>query len=233
MANEYFKKEIAELEAKGITLDELTGDEVAELVRACDNMHNPFKGANCELAGFPFILPDGNVLYRLTIGATVWLDEFAATWWKTGDKRYFWAMVYALGNARDKDAFHGLTDEKTARQRIVEYSTNFAVTEDELLEAIHELIPNHGEGKVPTVMTDTDWGEIVRSLVVATGIDNDIWVWGRATDWVARAYNKHASYIAAVQGKRVDRMKDELDHATNRIARIRFAIINRLEGAGK
>lgn len=229
MANEYFKKEVAELEAMNIGIADLTADEIVALVKACERMAHPFSMFNAELAGFPHKLKCGTVLYRLTIGATVWLDEYAGKWWSEKTKSYFWALVYALGNARNPKAFETLTDKDIAHKAIAKYSLTIAATEDELLDAIAEMTSEKAERKTAEVLSDADYCEIVRDLEVATGIAADEWVWNKSADWVVRAFNRHQNIIKQSAGEHTSRMKDELDHATNCLANIRINIVNRVK----
>lgn len=226
-----FDKEVAELKARGIALSDLTGDEVVALVHAVDRMSKPFRDANLEAVGMPVVLSDGTTLYNLTIGATVWLDEYAAEWWNAKTKTYFWAMVYALAHGRDKDAFAELVDRDVARKAITKFALKVHVTEDELLEGIERAVHKpdaEASRNAPAVEQQTDWGEILRTLEVATGIPCERWVWGRSADWCVLEYHKQMRFAEAMKGKSMPRMKDEVDRAANNLARIRFGILQRL-----
>ena len=227
----HFDKEIAELKQRGISLNDLTGDEILALVHAVDRIHKPFRDANLEAVGMPVVLSDGTTLYNLTIGATVWLDEYAADWWNAKTKTYFWAMVYALAHGRDKDAFADMVEREAARKKIVKFALKVHVTEDELLGGIERAIhkTDAGEGRATQgVEQQTDWGEILRTLEVATGIPCEHWVWGRSADWCVMEYHKQTRFIEAMKGRSMPRMKDELDRAANNLARVRYGILKRL-----
>ncbi len=226
-----YEKEFAELKARGVSLDDLTAAEVVELVKAVERMGHPFRESNLEAAGYPTVLSDGTVLHNLTIGATVWLDEYASSWWSSGSKAYFWAMVYALVNGRSREAFCGEMLERTgARRRIVEMAIRIHATEDELLEGIAQAVHRTGDEKRgnEAAPTDTDWGELLRTLELATGIPAEEWVWGRSSDWCVREFSKHCRYMDMAKGVASPRMKGDLARAANALARIRSSIMRRL-----
>lgn len=228
--NVLLEKELAELGAKGITPNDLTADELFALVKGVERMQKPFRDANIELVGFPVILTDGTTLFNLTIGATVWLDEYAGEWWDTNTKTYFWAMVYALVHGRDRSAFEGMTDRETARSKIVKLALSIHVTEEELLEGIERAVHRLGGGEktIARIEQDTDWSEIVRSLELHTGLPAEKWVWDKSADWCVKEYNKQRRYAEALKGGSSPRMKDELDFATSALARVRYTIMERL-----
>lgn len=226
-----FDKEVAELKAKGISLNDLTGEEVVALVHAVDRMKKPFREANLEAVGMPVVMADGTTLHNLTIGATVWLDEYAAEWWPSNTKTYFWAMVYALAHGRDRDAFASLTDRDAARKEITKFALKVHVTEEELLEGIERAVHkvDRGTGKhLQGIEQQTDWGEILRTLEATTGIPCERWVWDRSADWCVAEYHKQRRFMEAMKGRSLPRMRDELDGATNNLARVRFGILHRL-----
>lgn len=230
--NPLFEKEVAELKAQGIELKDLTADELVELVHAVDRMRNPFKEANLEAVGMPVVLSDGTNLYNLTIGASVWLDEYVRDWWKVTDKTYFWAMVYALAHGRDREAFANLNDRETARKAIRNFALRVNVTEAELLEGIEVAVhkcDRSTKKHLPSIEQDVDWGEILRTLEVTTGISSDVWVWGKSADWCVREYHKQRQFLKAMKGEKQVRMKDELDAATNALAQVRSGILARVK----
>ena len=229
--NLLFEKEVAELNQRGIGIAELTPDEIAELVHACDRMQNPYRDANLEAVGMPVVLSDGTTLFNLTIGATVWLDEYAGKWWSAKSKSYFWAMVYALANGRNRDAFTTLTDRDVAKSAIVKMALNTHVTEEELLQGIERAVHKRetGTGKhLQGTGQGSDWGEILRTLEATTGIPCEHWVWNRSADWCVQTYHRQNQFAEAMKGRSLPRMKDELDAATNNLAQVRFSILHRL-----
>lgn len=228
----FFEKELAELRAQGIGVADLTADEIERLVRACDKMANPFSFGNIEAAGFAFEFANGLRFYKMTIGATCWLDEFAGKWWKTASKQYFWAMVYALVNARNPEAFTSLTNEAEAHEAIAKFGLSLTLSEEELLDGIERAIPTRHEkrGNAPTNATKpVDWANIIQTMEAATGLSSDVWVWKHSADWAVACYNRHHASIRAMSGAKVPRLKDELDYATNELAHIRAEIIARVK----
>lgn len=230
------EKEINELKSVGVTFADLTADEIERVVKACERMSRPFSSVNADAVGFPVKVGGTMELFKLTIGATCWLDEFAGKWWSVDSKRYFWAMVYAMAHARDPEAFLKLTDETVATAAIREMALGASVTEGELMTAIDAVLGDQREtsGNAPTrAPTQPDWASIVQELETATGLPCDVWVWRRSLDWVIGCYATHHNYIRAVRGERAVRMKDDLDRATNALARVRCDILKRVKGANQ
>ena len=233
----YFNKELAELRAKGIGLADLTADEVVELVRATDRLRNPFSNVNLCLCGQPRQVAPGIAHWPFTVGASVWLDEYARVWWRDRgrSKAYYWAIVYALVHGRDKDAFTRMTTEPEAYEAIKRMALEFPVRDEELERAVDDClgITRHDDGKPKRGPQqpehDEDWSNIVRVLEVRTGIPAETWLWNRARDYVAAAFREAQRVVTAFGETKMPRMKNELDYAVNAIARLRASIVARVE----
>lgn len=231
----YFQKELAALREQGVELSDLTAEEIVELVHATDELENPFTEVNLDAIGFPIRVCEGIVFWRPSVGACVWLEEYARKWWDERPKAYFWALVYALIHGRERSAFDGLTDEDAAFDRIKTEALRLAVHEDELAEKVNAAITfkNHARGNEREVPTGTDWQKILARVESQTGISGDVWCWGKSADYVLAVWNDLRFFAENYggSGMKAQRMKNELDHATNRVARIRAAIIQRVKGA--
>ena len=239
----YFDKELAELRAQGVGLGDLTNDEVVALVRATDRLRNPFSNVNLELCGQPRQVAPGVVLWPFTIGASVWMDEYARRWWvdERGNhaKAFFWATVYALAHGREPGAFSRLTDEPTAYEAIRAFALEIHATEDELTEAVDDClgISRHEDDarkrKASNLQqkpeSGEDWAEVIRVLEVRTGIPAERWIWSRGRDYVVAAFREAQRVVTAFGEAKMPRMKNELDHALNEIAHIRAAIVARVK----
>ena len=233
-----FQSEVADLQSRGITFADFLPEEVERFVRAVDKCDNPFSEANAELVGIPITACEGVYFWKLTIGASVWLDQYAKKWWLDcgRNKAYFWAIVYALIHARDSRAFAELTDEETAYERIKADALALAVNEEELTEAVdYALNLTNTEPKATKkdrqVRKQTDWTEVVTRLESQSGIKSAEWVWGRSLDYTQRAYidlSRFAKAMGGIKGQ-TNRMQDELDRALNNLARVKADIINRVE----
>lgn len=226
-----FECEINALKERGIMLNDLLPQEVEDLVEAVRRLRNPFSEVNFDAMGEPLYKSNGLTLYPLTIGAIVWLEEFAKKWWKFQPMAYFWAVVYALINGRDKNTFVELRSEVEAYNRIRDCALSLAVCEAELTEAIDAALDyNRPPRKKNTTAdeTGTDWSLVVATMEAKTGIEAEKWIWGKSVDYVTRAYQVLIDFATTQGGGRAARMKDEADHALNHLARVRASIIERI-----
>lgn len=236
-----FEKEITNLKQVGVEITDLSGAEIVALVKAVEKLRNPFSGVNLDVVGAP-ITVGGVTLWKLTVGATVWLAEFARGWWlyRGKEKAYFWALVYACVNARRKGAFITLTDEKTAHDAITKMALKMAVYEDELAKAVNDCLevreataPKLNKGKEPEDKPEiqTDWASIIARLEGQTGIPSDEWCWNRSADYALRVHEDLQRFAKAASGEKVAEMRDEADMATSALARLRSQIKARVEKA--
>ena len=236
-----FEKEITNLKQVGVEITDLSGAEIVALVKAVEKLRNPFSGVNLDVVGAP-ITVGGVTLWKLTVGATVWLAEFARNWWlyRGKEKAYFWALVYACVNARRKGAFIALTDEKTAHEEITKMALKMAVYEDELAKAVNDCLevreataPKLNKGKEPEDKPEiqTDWASIIARLEGQTGIPADEWCWNRSADYALRVHEDLQRFAKAAVGEKVAEMRDEADMATSALAKLRSQIKARVEKA--
>ena len=234
------KKELQGLAQLGITANDLTADELEALVLAVARVRNPFSEVNMDALGRPLYDANGLTLYPLTIGAVVWLEEYAKRWWSDRPKAYFWAIVYALKNGREPGVFTGLKDEATAYEQIKATGLELCVTEAELADAIDVALnfkrPEYKSRETPDD-TGVDWANIIVTLETQTGIPAEKWIWQRSADYAVRSYNSLLAFAKRQAGQKANRMKDELDHAMNALAQVRAKIVTRInaekEQAGK
>jgi len=231
MKNERLQSELDDLrERYDITLDQLTADEIATFVDCCRRIDNPYSDVNAEIIGTP-VTVRGVKFYPLTIGASVWLDEFAGKWWKD-DRRYFYAMAYAMANANDPGAFEAVQTEGEAIKRITAMAIRLAFAKGALKKAMDRCL-----GIIPDVPTEsvkeqaaTDWSAIVARLEGQSGIRREEWVWGRTARYSIKAYCDLRRFASETgMGGQVKRAKDELDDAINALARLKKSIKDRLE----
>lgn len=237
----YFDKELAELRTQGVGLADLTNDEVVALVRATDRLRNPFSNVNLELCGQPRQVTPGVALWPFTVGASVWMDEYASRWWIDAKgnhaKAFFWATVYALAHGRDPGAFSKLTDETSAYEAIRAFALGIHATEDEITEAVDDClgISRHADdarkrANLPrNPESGEDWAEVIRVLEVRTGIPAERWIWSRGRDYVVAAFREAQRVVTAFGEAKMPRMKNELDHALNEIAHLRASIVARVK----
>lgn len=232
--------ELKRLQALGVSPDDLNADEIDALVTACRRVENPFKDANADAMGIPVCVCEGVFMWRLTAGASAWLDEYALKWWgRDGDKRYFWALVYALVNARSREAFAGLTDEKKAREAVVSCVLRIPAKMEEIEYAVDVALGRRRDTRRRGNAIDesVNWAHVAARLEAQSGIKSDEWLWGRSVGYTIRAYNDLLRFAAATSktASEFARKQDELDDALNSLAALRREIVARVmaEQAGK
>ena len=226
------EQELADIRKRYGSLDNLTADEIEGLVDCCRRADNPFGDLNGSLVDAPVAVVRGQGFYPLTVGASIWLDEFVLKWWGNDDTCYFWAVVYALIHAREKDAFTGLVEESAARWAILKTCMRFTFAKADLEKAVDLALgraksqPKQG---VPDTDAKTDWFALVARLEAASGIKRDDWLWGRSATYTVKAYHELHAYASASAGAgRGVRAFDELDKAINALARLKKSIKERL-----
>lgn len=226
-----FRAEINELKQHGIGVADLLPDEIVALVHAVDRVTNPFTEVNLDALGMPLYDKNGVRLWPLTIGACVWLEEYARKWWNDRPKAYFWAVVYCLQKGREANAFDNMLVEAEAYEAIKQSSLKLCVCENEITEAVDTALnfkrPARRKGE--SVESGTDWASIVCALEAKTGIEAEKWLWRKSADYAVRAYAQLRKFAEMEGGKRGQRMKDELDHAINQLAAVRCSIVERIK----
>lgn len=229
-----FEAELADLKGRGVEPGDILPSEFERLVRACDKCDKPFSQLNAELVGMPITVCEGVYFWKMTVGASVWLDQYAKRWWlDTGQRKaYFWAIVYALMNARTKDAFTSLVDEGVAYERIRGEALRLVAHEDEIVVAVDYALQLHDDEPKAQVeqnlKVENDWQSMVIRLESQSGIPAEKWIWERSLDYTRRAHRDLSRFAAACGGKKAERMKDELDYAMNALARLRAEIVGRV-----
>jgi hypothetical protein len=232
MDTQRLEAELAGIRSRFGTIDCLTADEIVSLVDACRRADAPFGDADRELLDIPAAVVRGFEFRPLTIGASVWLDEFAAKWWGEDDNRYFWALVYALVHGHQRAAFTSLTSEDAARRAIRRMSLHFAFGRAALEKAVDAALGRPD----PNASTDSepmDWSAVVAQLEAATGIRRDEWLWGRSERYTMRAYSEMRRLVTMRSGGKARRMLGALDRALQRLAEVKHGIKARLEAKRK
>ena len=235
MGGAILKRELRDLEERyGASVGDLTADELERLVLACRRVERPFSNVNMALVERPVRVCEGVYLWPITAGAQIWLEEFAAEWWKPDSMMYKWARVYALAHAREPEAFASLQDKPSARKAIVKTLLRFACHGAELQDAVDrcygirdQVAPE--KKRKSEVRAQTDFASLVARLEVESGIPAGTWLWGRSMVQTMTAYVELHEFAAAFSaGGDRKRMKDELDEAINDLARLKRDIHVRL-----
>lgn len=229
--SKFLEKEFNVLKSKGIMPNDLTASEITMLVHITDKLSNPFDEVNADACGMPIKAYEGVYLWRPSIGAICWLDEYANKWWGDQNKMYFWTLVYALKHSREKDAFIELKDEHTARRVIINEALRTAAHEDELRFAVNKALNiNLGLRKSPKrEIDDTNWSAIISRLETQTGISSDVWCWQKSADYAVQCSQDLTRFALAFNGgKSLKHMMDEVDYVMRELALLRKCIIDRI-----
>ncbi len=236
MENQRLQTELNDLRSRfKVRLDDLTADEIVSLVDCCRRVDNPYGEAGVVLSDLPVARIKGVDIYPLTIGASIWLDEYAEEWWGRDNICYFWALVFAMVHAHDRDVFANLTERGKARRAILATCLRFVFDRRTLEEAVDKALGTSGNdgGKVtPGPEMRNDWVAFLARLETQTGIRKDEWLWGKSAMYTIRAYRDlHAFASKYAANKDKVRVFDAMDRALNALARLKKSIKDRLEGA--
>lgn len=210
----------------------LTDAEVLWIVQLCERVICPGGGGDLEYIGMPERVGHSDVfLWRLTIGAAIWLEECAFRWWSDSNQ-LIRANAFALAHARRGDVFRDLYIRETAERVIKQWFRGLGCTHEELDEAISRLYPPQ-----ETLGGDRDgkaidnhawsWGAIIDDLEATTGIQADHWLWDQAVGVTLRRLALAKQVAAAGVGGDVDK---DTDKALFNLAQAKKSIID-LRGA--
>jgi hypothetical protein len=214
--------ELADFAEAGIIL---TPAEILFLYEACSRVDNPFSALDARLVEVP-VKVGNEYLWTLSVGASVWLDTFAKKWWGGSDELYFWALVYALLNARDAAAFK--TDEHDAYNLVKCVGMKFACSRQELESAVDLLLGAgkdvQGQKEKRRESAAVSWNAVISELEVYSGIMRHEWLWGRSVLVTADSYAALYTIASSLSGNGGQNMHDELDRAISNLARTKKAI---------
>lgn len=200
----------------------LTPAEILFLADACNRMDNPFSDVDARLLETP-VHVGGAYLWPLTVGASVWLDTYAAKWWKDSEELYFWALVYALLNARKPNEF--VPSEESSFEAVKKIGIKFACHRKELEAAVDQTLGI--KANQPTNKSEkakVAWSTVISELEAHSGIMRHEWLWGRSVLATADSYASLFAIASALAGNDKSRMHDALDDAINNLAQTKKAI---------
>ena len=236
-ASAIFAQALADMKKRQhVDLADLEPVEVCALVHACDKVANPFTVVNAEAAGFPVRVADGVYFWKLTIGASVWLDTVEELLpGGANDERYKLALIYACMNARTPGAFDGLDDLYTIERTVKREFRKIRATSDEVnlaLDILFKLKPDTRKRDVGDAAAD--WSAICARLETQTGIPAKEWMWERSGAYAVKCYNDlhdFARIYSRGTGTGFQHLKDELDDSVNALQCLKVGIMNRVKGA--
>lgn len=233
-ALQLLRAEAADIEARGLRM---SPEAAVRLHAACRAVCEPADvNVRLDLLGIPEPVGASGVhLWSLSIAAGCWLEEYAAGWWAKAPTRYFYALAFAMANARTS-VFRELTDEATAWLRIRAFALGLAVYAAELEAAVDRVL-GVPAGRIRTRDTEDEasgkmsgqWLELVGELEATSGIRAEEWLFGRAAQTVFAVWSRQMRIRAAMAGAKLDE-RSALDDAIENLARVKRDIIRK---AGK
>ena len=232
-AQMHFAKALQELERRGVHVQDATPDELYALAAAARRCADPFRDVNADTAGFPVRVCEGVYFWRLTIGASIWLDTVEPVLGGGRDPRYRLAMIYALVHSRDRSAFDGLDTEKKIMPAVRKTMSSIHATPEEVnaaMDAVLGLAVRPASGKEAQAAA-ADWSALCSRLETQTGIPATEWIWNRSGSYAILAYNDLHSFARAygAGGGDGERMVDELDAAMSDLRICLVAIEKRVK----
>lgn len=218
----------------GVPRAALSASDIVELVRASERVANPYAGVNADAAGIPVRVCAGVYFWKLTIGASVWLDEVERMFGRGEDGKYRMCLVYALVNARSPEAFD-LHDAESVAKAVKKTCRRICATPAEVadaMDAVLGLSPRRPAGIADVEDAATDWRAVCARLETQTGIPAGDWIWKHSAAHVLACYNDLHAFARACAGGGWVRMRDELDAAAEALQAVKVAIMRRVgEGA--
>lgn len=217
----------------GVPREDLSAADIVELVRASERVANPYAGVNADAVGIPVRVCEGVHFWKLTVGASVWLDEVERMFAGETGGKYRMCLVYALVNARNPEAF-AIHDADAVTKAVTEACRRICATPDEIACAMDEVLGiAHRRPAKPADVEEaaTDWRAICARLETQTGIPARDWIWKHSAMHVLSCYNDlHAFARAYSSGGGFVHMRDELDAASEALQTAKVAIMRRVRG---
>jgi len=224
-----FEQALGDLATRmGVGRESLSAAELLALARAAERVANPFREVNADAAGMPVRICEGWHLWKLTMGASVWLDECAGVWWADDADKYNKAFVFASVHAREPEAFADLDTPEKAHQAIRALLRRIPATPEEIAAAMDAALGLRAQhvDEAETARAAADWSAIVARIAGQTGIPMRELAWLTSAGMLIRTYNDlHAFAAAHVQGGHHEHMRDELDAAAENLQRIKVDIM--------
>ena len=228
-AQMHFAKALQQLRKQGVELADVTPAELYGLAEAARRCADPFREVNADAAGFPVRVCEGVWFWKLTIGASVWLDEVSAMLGGGRDPRYRLAMIYALVHSREPEAFAGLDTERKVMSAVRATMRNIHATPEEVNLALDEVLglkPRAARRRSEDGAA-ADWAALCARLETQTGIPADEWMWKRSGAYAILAYNDLHEFARAYSGGRGGHMTDELDEAMTALRSLTAQIVKK------
>lgn len=232
----HFAKALQQLRKQGVELADVTPDELYGLADAARRCADPFREVNADAAGFPVRVCEGVYFWKLTIGASVWLDEVSGILGGGTSPKYRLAMIHALVHSREPEAFQGLDTEQKVMRAVKATMRTVHATPEEVnlaIDAVLGLRANAKPRRAGENAAAADWAALCARLETQTGIPADEWMWCRSGAYAILAYNDLHEFASAYSRGRAEHMVDELDDAMTALRLAAAAVEKRVKAAGK
>lgn len=234
-AQMHFAKALAGLKKSGVGLADITPDELYGLADAARRCADPFREVNADAAGFPVRVCEGVYFWKLTIGASVWLDEIERLLGGGCSPEYRLALIHALVHSREPKAFAGLDTEQKVMKAVRATMRTIHATPEEVDSALDVAlgVRRNAKPRIADSGAAIDWSALCARLETQTGIPASEWMWKRSGAYAILAYNDLHEFAGAYSGKKSSRhLQDELDDAMCAL-RMEVAAIEKRVNGGK
>ena len=233
-AQMHFVKALQQLRKGGVEPGDCTPDELYALAEAARRCADPFREVNADAAGFPVRVCEGVWFWKLTIGASVWLDEVCALLGGGTSPRYRLAMIHALVHSREPGSFAGLDTERKVMRAVRATMRTIHATPEEVNRAIDAALGIRADTRprrADEPSAAADWAALCARLESQTGIPASEWMWKRSGAYAILSYNDLHEFARAYSGGAAEHMVDELDDAMNALRAATAAIEKRVKEA--
>ena len=179
---------------------------------------------------------EGVWFWKLTIGASVWLDEVEEMLGGGTSPRYRLAMIHALVHSREPEAFAGLDTENKVMRAVRATMRTIHATPEEVNRAIDVVLgfrANARPRRAEASAAAADWASLCARLESQTGIPASEWMWERSGAYAILAYNDLHEFARAYSGGSAEHMVDELDDAMTALRLAAAAVEKRVKASGK
>ena len=233
-AQMHFAKALQQLRKGGVEPGDCTPDELYALAEAARRCADPFREVNADAAGFPVRVCEGVWFWKLTIGASVWLDEVEKMLGGGTSPRYRLAMIHALVHSREPEAFAGLDTEEKVMRAVRATMRTIHATPEEVNRAIDVVLgvrANARPRRAEASAAAADWASLCARLESQTGIPAQEWLWKRSGAYAILVYNDLHEFARAYSARAGggDHLQDELDDAMTALRLAAAAIEKRVK----
>ena len=161
--------------------------ELAELDELARRKTRRPPQAVADLLDLPVRLgPDGEVaLYRLSLGAWLWLEECVIPWWNDARPELCdLAFAFAMAHGRTPEAMQDCAVEWRARWIVLGWARRLRCSKAALLAAAKGLMPEgdplahyYVAGKTPDPRDDPGWEKVLAAMARESGQPAEHWLW--------------------------------------------------------